>query len=247
MMKALISQAINLNDYSLHESDLINLNERTVVVKKWNWDYELSHKFQREALKLVQESNKLRILICCSHPETLTNGRGLQKPKKGETLNLVEFKLQDHKSLPYPLFQIERGGGLTFHHPGQFIFYPILKLNPSTLSLSKMIDEIFDFSIAVLKSWGIENLSHENKLLGLWHNNYKLASMGIAIEKLTTFHGMALNIIGNKEMTKTLSGLNPCGLKAETYTSVDALTTLPRLPLETFCDDFLKRIQHEWK
>lgn len=247
MMKALINQVINLNDYSLNESDLVNLNERTVVVKKWNWDYELSHKFQREALELVQKSNKLRILICCSHPETLTNGRGLQKPKKGEILNLVEFKLQDHKTLPYPLFQIERGGGLTFHHPGQFIFYPILKLNPSTLSLSKMIDEIFDFSIAVLKSWGIENLSHENKLLGIWHNNYKLASMGIAIEKLTTFHGMALNIIGNKEMTKTLSGLNPCGLTTETYTSVDALINLPNLPLETFCDDFLNRIQDEWK
>lgn len=246
-MKSLVAQAINLHDYSLEEFDLQLLNERTVLVKKWNWEYSLSHKFQREALKLVQASTSLRILICCSHPETLTNGRGLQKPKKGEILNLVEFKPQDHTSLPYPFFQIERGGGLTFHHPGQFIFYPIIKLNPATLSLSKMIDEIFDFSISVLDSWGVKNLSHENQLLGLWHGQQKLASMGIAIEKLTTFHGMALNIIGHKEMMKTLAGLSPCGLSSESYTSVDALATLPNSPHEKFFCDFIERIKYEWK
>lgn len=245
-MSTLLS-SINLSDFGLRESDIISLDSRTVVVTKWNWDYSLAHKFQREALKLVQETANLRVLICCNHPETLTNGRGLQKPKKGETLELVEFKKEDHPNLPYPFFQIERGGGLTFHHPGQFIFYPILKLNPKSLSLSLMIDQIFDFSTAALNSWGLKDVHHENKLLGLWHGDRKLASMGIAIEKLTTFHGMALNLKSNPNMKSSLQKLNPCGLDVSTYSSVEELVTLPSNPLEHFQDLFLQRIQHEWK
>lgn len=246
-MKKLIIDSIKISDFGLKESDLTSLDERTVVITKWNWDYGIAHKFQREALKLVQETNNLRILICCNHPEVLTNGRGLQKPRKGEVLNLVEFRPEDHKLLPYPLYQIERGGGLTFHHPGQFIFYPIVKLNPKSLSLSTMIDQIFDFSIDVLKTWGIEGLNHENKLLGIWKGDKKIASMGIAIEKLTTFHGMALNLKDSPEMKKALQTLNPCGLNAETYTSVEALNGLPANYLDLFQEQFLQRIRHEWK
>lgn len=246
-MKKIITDSINLSDFDLKDSDLISLDERTVVVTKWNWDYGLAHKFQRASLALVQETPNLRILICCNHPEVLTNGRGLQKPRKGEVLELVEFRPEEHRSLPFPLYQIERGGGLTFHHPGQFIFYPIVKLNPKSLSLSLMIDQIFDFTIDILNSWGVKNLDHENKLLGIWQGNKKLASMGIAIEKLTTFHGMALNLLENPNMKKALATLNPCGLNAQTYTSVEALAEIPSTPLESFREQFLDRIKNEWK
>lgn len=246
-MKETIIEAIRISDFALEDSNFTDLDHRTVIVTKWNWEYSLAHKFQRKALELVQTTPQLRILICCSHPEVLTNGRGLQKPRKGEVLPLIDFDPSKHPNLPYSLFQIERGGGLTFHHPGQFIFYPIVKLNPQSLSLSHMIDQIFDFSIDVLSEWSINGLNHENKLLGLWHGDRKIASMGIAIEKLTTFHGMALNIIQNENMKSALSSLNPCGLHAGTYISVEELTKLPADPLETFKEQFLKRVQHEWK
>ncbi len=246
-MKDVILRALDPAEFALTSSAFEDLDQRTVVVTKWNWDYGLAHRFQRRALELVQQTPQLRILICCSHPEVLTHGRGLQKPRKGETLELVDFDLGAHPNLPYPLHQIERGGGLTFHHPGQFIFYPILKLNPATLSLSRMIDEIFDFSINVLTGWGVEGLHHQNKLLGLWHHDRKLASMGIAIEKLTTFHGMALNLRENSEMIRALSALNPCGLTAETYTAVEKLMALPPTALGKFQSEFLQRIKDEWK
>ena len=246
-MNKITIDSLKLSDFDLNTSDVTELDERTLVIKKWNWEYSLAHKFQRHALEVVQNTPNLRILICCNHPEVLTNGRGLQKPRKGEELNLVAFNPSEHTNLPYPLFQIERGGGLTFHHPGQFIFYPIVKLNPKSLSLSLMIDQIFDFSIDVLKTWDVNGLNHENKLLGLWHENQKIASMGIAIEKLTTFHGMALNIIDNPNMKMALTRLNPCGLTAETYTAVEKLTHLPANPIDAFTESFLKRIKDEWK
>lgn len=247
-MREIVLNSIPLNDFGLTPSDLENLGERTVVVTKWNWDYDLAHKFQRAALALVSETPSLRILICCNHPEVLTNGRGLQKPRKGESFNLVDFNPALFPKLPYPLFQIERGGGLTFHHPGQFIFYPIVKLNPKSLSLSHMIDQIFDFSIEVLKDWGLEGLHHQHQLLGLWHENKKVASMGIAIEKLTTFHGMAINLIDNENMRMAMNSLNPCGLNSETYTAVNKLGNLPQDNLvQNFKKQFLQRIEREWK
>lgn len=248
-MLELVLNSINLNDFELTPDNLEKLNDRTVVVTKWNWDYDLAHKFQREALKLVSETPSLRILICCNHPEVLTNGRGLQKPRKGESLNLVDFNPALFPKLPYPLYQIERGGGLTFHHPGQFIFYPIVKLNPKSLSLSHMIDQIFDFSIEVLKDWGIQGLHHQHQLLGLWHANKKVASMGIAIEKLTTFHGMAINLVDNENMRQAMNFLNPCGLNAETYTAVNKLGEISGQEriVQNFREQFLQRIEREWK
>ncbi len=237
----------DLSSFGLSRSDVEALDERTVVVTRWNWDYSLGHRFQRFCVDLLETQPKLRVLICCSHPEVLTNGRGLQKPRKGEVMELKEFSVEDPNRLPFPFFQIERGGGLTFHHPGQFIFYPIVKLSPARLSLSTMIDQIFDFSIDVLESWDLRGAHHEHRLLGLWHGDRKLASMGIAIERLTTFHGMAINIRRNDEMRRALAELNPCGLSLGQYVSVEELTNLPPEPLEDFRKKFLQRIRHEWK
>jgi lipoyl(octanoyl) transferase len=246
-MMSFFFSGINLNEFSLDASNISELNERTILVKKWNWEYSLAHKFQRKCLELLQEKPNLRIIICTSHPRVFTNGRGLQKPRKGEVLNLVEFDPYRAKDLPFPFFQIERGGGLTFHHPGQMIIYPIVKLNPKTLSLSGIINDLFDFAIEVLNEWGQTGLNHENKLLGLWHKEKKLASMGIAIEKFTTFHGMALNFYNDLEMKQALNVVNPCGLNAETYTSVEELMDLKNKTLDDFADSFLRRIAHAWK
>jgi lipoyl(octanoyl) transferase len=246
-MESSLLLSTNLRSFELDHTNISVIDEKTTVITKWNWDYQLAHSFQKYAVERLQVHPKKRILICCSHPRLLTNGRGLQKPKKGESFDLKEFKKEDYPNLPYPLHQIERGGGLTFHNPGQFIFYPIVKLNPQTLSLSKMVDNIFDVSIEVLRNLGIDNLSHENKLLGLWHGQRKLASMGIAIDKLTTYHGMGLNLFRDEEMMKALTALNPCGLGPSTYIAADELIPATHLRHELFADAFLGRITNAWK
>lgn len=233
--------------FDLTFKNIVSENETTVWVKKWNWEYDKALAFQRFAVELLSQHPKKKILIMTNHPHVFTNGRGLQKARKGQTLNLVDFKPELASSLPFLFFQIERGGGLTFHHPGQFVFYPVLKLNPERLSLSSMIDDIFDFSKNILDSWGVEGLTTENALLGLWKGDRKLASMGIAIEKLTTFHGMALNIHRDEKMEKAIRALNPCGISAETYTSVEEMITLPPDALEKFSSEFMERINHGWK
>lgn len=243
----LIAKNIPLTQFDLTQDELRAFDERTLLVKKFNWDYKLAHAFQRFALELLEEHNGLRVLIACSHPRCFTNGRGLQKAKKGEEINLIDFNPALIPLLPFPFHQIERGGGLTFHHQGQMIIYPIVKLNPATLSLSKMMNDLFDSAITALSMKGLNNLAHQTKLLGLWHNENKLASMGIAIEKLKTFHGMALNFYKDDEMKRALQMINPCGLKAETYTSVEELMDVSDYDLNTFTEDFLEVLKNAWK
>lgn len=237
----------HLEKFGLSSQNVTQLNPKLTLIKKWNWDYSEAHAFQRAALDYIQEQPQSRIVIGCSHPRVFTNGRGLQKPRKGEVLNLVEFDPYMAKNLPFPFHQIERGGGLTFHHPGQLIVYPITRLNPHTLSLSALINDLFDFAIEVFNEWGLNGLSRENKMLGLWAGEQKLASMGIAIEKFTTFHGMALNFFQDQEMKNALQAVNPCGLKAETYTSADELMDLKNKTLEDFSLAYFKRMADAWK
>lgn len=237
---------LNPERFSLTTENLKWFDEKTLIVKKWNWDYLESYAFQKEAVRLLQDFPKFKVLICTSHPQLFTNGRGLQKPRKGEVLELKDFNPEDQKLLPFPFHQIERGGGLTFHHPGQFVFYPIVKLNPSILSLSHLIDSIFAAAAGVLNDWGLNDLDSTHKLLGLWHRDQKLASMGIAIEKLTTFHGMALNLFSDEKMKDALRRLNPCGLNASTYTSVSELMSLNTHTHDEFAEKFLTRLTHGW-
>lgn len=238
--------SLNFPAYGLSVEDTALMNENTLVVVKWKWDYEKAHAFQKESVRFLQENPKSRILIVCSHPRLFTMGRGLQKAKKGQTLNLTEFS-GDASQLPYPLHTIERGGGLTFHHPGQLIFYPIVKLNPKTLSLSKMIDDVFAMTSDVLNLWGLPGTDTGHELLGLWKGTKKLASMGIAIDKLTTYHGMALNFYKDFEMMNAMQALNPCGLEATTYASVEDYVFLPEGSLEKFAVDFLKKVKDGWQ
>lgn len=238
---------VTLEKFSLSPEDVIHTSESKIWIKKWNWDYARAHAFQKHAVDLLTEHPRLRIFIMCNHPRVFTNGRGLQKARKGQTLDLVDFNPADAEMLPYPFFQIERGGGLTFHHPGQFVFYPILKLNPQRLSLSRMIDDVFNHSMDALSDWGLSGLSTENALMGIWKEHKKIASMGIAIEKLTTFHGMALNISGDPEMVTAMKKLNPCGISPETYAAVDEFISVPPHPIEFFSNAFMTRINDAWK
>lgn len=238
--------SLNFSRFGLSVEDTAMMDERTLIVVKWNWDYALAHAFQKECVQLLQENPRQRVFIVCNHPRVFTMGRGLQRPKKGQKLELTEFN-GDESQLPFPLHKIERGGGLTFHHPRQLIFYPIVKLNPKVLSLSKMIDDIFTMTSEVLSLWGVPETDTNNELLGLWKGDKKLASMGIAIDKLTTYHGMALNLYTDYEMKKAMASLSPCGISSTTYSAVDEFVFLPEGSLERFSVDFLKKVKDGWQ
>lgn len=227
-------------DFSLFECP----HENIFVLKKWNWDYEEVHALQLACVDYVREHPRCCFLIFCSHPHSFTLGRGLQKMKTDE-ISLVDFNPSE--SLPFPLYQIKRGGGLTFHYPGQFVFYPII-------NLTYLQKGVFDLMIEILtlvqknleKQFGMKGLVIRRDLLGLWYENEfskaKIASIGVAASRFITYHGLALNFFNDDKMFQAIRSLHPCGLPGDVYSSVETLNCqlLSREERETFCSSFLQ-------
>ena len=98
---------------------------------------------------------------------------------------------------------------------------------------------MLDTSAEVLNSFGLNQLTHERELLGLWHEDKKLASVGIAVKKMTTFHGLALNLTLEKNVMQAMSKFNPCGMTVDRYSSVEDLLG-HSISREDFTSQFIK-------
>ncbi|RPJ78178.1 MAG: hypothetical protein EHM20_04545 [Alphaproteobacteria bacterium] len=222
-----------------------NPKENIFVFKKWNWDYLEAEKFQLECMDYVHKNPHISILIICSHPHCFTLGRGLQKIKETTKIELIDF--DPATTPPYPLHQIKRGGGLTFHYPGQFVFYPIINLTAHKKAVYDLMLKIMDITKSLLeKQFGLNGLEIRRDLLGLWFQNEfseaKIASIGLAVSRFNTYHGLALNFFSDKEMFEALGLLHPCGLPGDIYRDIELLLCkgLSNLDRETFTKEFLE-------
>ena len=199
--------------------------ENFIIVEKFNWDYLDCLKFQEWCVDFVynNESSKIDILIFTNHPSCFTLGRGLQK-KVTDPVELVDFCEDHKKKLTIPVYDIKRGGGLTFHHPGQVIIYPIINLTRHKLKVYSLMNNIMKIATRVLMKFGAPSkLDYCRDLLGLWYEDKKLASIGLQVRRFITFHGMALNLKSDKLVNENLSYIYPCGLPGSWYSSVDTL------------------------
>ncbi|MEC8624552.1 MAG: lipoyl(octanoyl) transferase LipB [Bdellovibrionota bacterium] len=213
-----------LGGFDLSQEDFSFPSEKVWIIQKWGWDYQKAHDFQWKATQFVKENKSITIFIFCTHPHCFTLGRGLQKHKIPKDLELIDFDPHLKRRLPFPLYEIKRGGGLTFHYPGQWVFYPIVNLMSAKTDVYKIMNWVLEKSKkSIEKVFGIQNLSHEKELLGLWYENQKLASIGIAVTRFVTYHGMALNINCDPKVVEALSLVNPCGLPGKTYTYLESL------------------------
>lgn len=198
-----------------------------------NWASEIIEEKQLELVEYVRHHPNQAFFIFCSHPPLLTLGRGLQKLRNPNLPPLTEFDPTTVIEMPYPLYHLKRGGGLTFHYPGQIVLYPIISLTHFNI-------KIFDFMLELLALTKKSLLSEfEQKLLevkfkidrdylGLWYQDdlgeyKKIASIGLAASRFITYHGLALNLEDDKEFFLKLQNLYPCGLKGDNYISVERL------------------------
>ncbi|MFA6235685.1 MAG: hypothetical protein WC635_00050 [Bacteriovorax sp.] len=221
-------------------------SENIFILKKWNWDYLEAEKFQLECVDFVNKNPHVVLLIICSHPHCFTIGRGLQKSKESSSIELVDFNHETE--LPYPLYQIKRGGGLTFHYPGQIVFYPIVNLTHQKKAVFDLMLKILEITQDLLETqFGFDQLQIKRELLGLWFENSfssaKIASIGLAVSRFNTYHGLALNFFNDDEMFKALCSLYPCGLPGDVYKSIEFLLCekIPEHRRESFTEDFLEK------
>jgi len=146
-------------------------------------------------------------LLLLEHDPVITMGRG----GLTEHLHASEEYLRQQG---VGLFWVERGGMATFHGPGQLVAYPIILLREKDLHL--YMEKLLAAVAAVLRSYGLEpQLGVHGP--GVWVNDGKIASVGMAVRKWVTFHGMALNV--NTELNG-FGLITPCGNPAERITSM---------------------------
>ena len=115
------------------------------------------------------------------------------------------------------VFNIGRGGDVTFHGPGQLVGYPILDLRNYKKSVSWYMRRLEELIIKVLKEFDIKG-SRKKGLTGVWVNNKKIAAQGVRISRWVTMHGFSINVC---PQLSYYDGIIPCGILNYEVTSME--------------------------
>jgi lipoyl(octanoyl) transferase len=115
-----------------------------------------------------------------------------------------------------PVIQVERGGDVTFHGPGQLVVYPILALPPGRQDLHRHLKNLEEIALRTCAAFGLD-AARDPRNTGAWVGGHKIASVGVACRSWVTWHGLALNV--HPDM-RYFARINPCGLSGDVMTSM---------------------------
>jgi len=118
-----------------------------------------------------------------------------------------------------PVVDIDRGGQVTYHGPGQLVVYPLLDLSRQRLGVRALVEGIEGAVIATLATWGIEAYGKRDAP-GVYVGGRKIASVGLRIRRGRCYHGLALNVAMDLE---PFARINPCGYAGLEMTQVSEL------------------------
>ena len=171
----------------------------------------ISHSEADDLMRIMQakriDDEIIDTLLICEHDEIVTVGPrarndGIKPPAD------------------YPTSPVDRGGGLTWHGPGQLVIYPIFKWDLDGESNVKAI-------ISILEEWVIKSLSEngiiatrDDRMQGVWIGRNKICSIGLSFLRWTSRHGLTINYNTPAGRVEMVSG---CGLGQDTTTSLAAL------------------------
>jgi len=195
--------------------------------------YKAVWDLQKEMQQQRINGNIEDTLILVEHDPVYTLGK-----------NANEDHLLQSRDESVDVFNIERGGDITFHGPGQLVGYPILDLSNYKKSVSWYMRTLEQLTIDVLKEFGIIAERIEG-LTGVWVGDEKIAAQGVRISRWVTMHGFALNV--NPDLS-FYEGIIPCGIFDHGVTSMEQLLgekqdmeTVKKIVVEKFNHLFNKR------
>lgn len=167
--------------------------------------------FQRElAAARIDKREPLDVLVLVEHPPVITLGRST---KAGNLLATSD----DLARRGVELFEVERGGDVTFHGPGQLVGYPIVDLSEHKQDLHWYLRQVEEVLIRAVARLGVRADRNPGKT-GIWTNGRKLASIGVHARQWVTWHGFALNVSTDLSYFDLMV---PCGISGVDMTSVE--------------------------
>jgi len=142
-------------------------------------------------------------LLLVEHPPVLTLGT------RGDYANIF-LPRAELAAAGVEIFEVERGGDVTYHGPGQIVCYPIIRLQDFPGSIRGFITAMASAIIDVLRvEFGIEAEQRFDKYSGVWVGETKIVAFGLAVKHGVTMHGFAFNVNTN---LSHFQWINPCGL-----------------------------------
>ncbi len=201
-----------------------------LVFQDWGLiEYQVALQKQLQLVQEVADQDLPGYLIFCTHPPVVTTGRGTKE--------------NDIFAWPGEIVDVSRGGRATYHGPSQVIIYPIINLKFSRQGRKEkeVVGFLRVFEDAIIKALQIYGIESQGRSLqkkvdseadetGVWVENKKIASLGIAVKRWVTYHGAAINYSKDQNAFK---GINPCGFTSNVMTTVEDLS--PQFPtLENF-------------
>ena len=203
--------------------------------KAWDYQEEIFQKLikakalksEKRRIELLQtdssnENNGIadavsakQYLLFCEHNNVYTLGKSGNKQNLLIARNICESKGID-------LHEIDRGGDITYHGPGQIVVYPIIDLEEFNIGIKSYISMLEDVAIETLKPFGIKG-EKDGKAMGVWLDAgnsikaRKICAIGVKASRYITMHGLALNV--NTDLSY-FDYINPCGFTDRGVTSM---------------------------
>ena len=185
---------------------------------------------QKELVKKRQNGQIKDTLILAEHEPVYTLG------KNANENHILQNSPRDVKT-----YQIERGGDVTFHGPGQLVGYPIMDLHNYNKSISCYMRSLEQLIIDTLAEFRV-TAERKDGLTGVWVGDEKIAALGVRVTRWITMHGFALNV--SPDLTY-YRGIIPCGIfeygvtsMAKQLTIEVAVDSVKQVLIEKFMNQF---------
>lgn len=202
-------------------------------------DYKEAWDLQHTLWSRRVEGKVPDLLLFTEHPHVITLGRR-------DNPSHLKVSQEVMEAMKVPLFHTERGGDVTYHGPGQMVVYPILNLKDYGYRLIRYVSQLEEVILSVLRDFGIEGRKDSSNR-GVWAEGDKIASIGVAIKRWVSFHGIALNYATD---LKYFELINPCGLEGVKMTSMERILrkkiSKDRLTEKVYFH-FKKIFQRDWE
>ena len=173
-----------------------------VKISKRRISYKTAIKILHKRVEELKLKKGTELLWILEHPLTYTAGI------RSNDKEILDKKIK--------IIKTNRGGKITLHNPGQKIIYFVLNLNNRKKDIRKLISSIETSIIEFLMIYKIKG-EKDNKNIGIWVNEKKIAAIGLKISKWIAYHGCSINI--NNNLDDYLK-IVPCGLNNQKITSV---------------------------
>ena len=186
-----------------------------------------------EALRLLEDLQEARIrnevpdtLLLLEHPPVLTMGRRANEAN-------IRLPRETLRAMGVSVVDVNRGGDVTYHGPGQLVGYPIFDLRAQGRDIRLFLTRLESIFLTLLDRYGVAAHAESGVHTGIFAGTDKLVAIGISVRQWVTLHGFAFNVSTN---LSHFDWIIPCGLSDRGVTSLCALTGQP-VSLESIADE----------